>query len=89
MSKSGTCFKVTSVFDITLLQLFLCSHVTLIPEAAEDMWHAYNLVAVGDRLTSTTIRYIKPSFNILTCNDHWFLAGILCITLGGCERYYI
>ena len=30
--------------------------VTLIAEVAEDMWHAYNLVAVSDRLRATTIR---------------------------------
>ena len=33
--------------------------VTLIPEEAEDMWHAYNLVAVGDTLKSTTIRKVQ------------------------------
>lgn len=32
------------------------SHVTLVPDEPEDMWHAYNLVAAGDRLRSTTIR---------------------------------
>jgi len=36
--------------------------VTLIPEEAEDMWHAYNLVAVGDSLRSTTIRYLMGYF---------------------------
>lgn len=33
--------------------------VTLIPEEAEDMWHAYNLVCVGDTLRSTTIRKVQ------------------------------
>ena len=32
--------------------------VVLVPDEAEDMWHAYNLIAVGDRLKSTTIRYV-------------------------------
>jgi protein pelota len=32
--------------------------VNLIPEEAEDMWHAYNLVAVGDSVRSTTIRKV-------------------------------
>ncbi|GFS36107.1 protein pelota [Trichonephila inaurata madagascariensis] len=32
--------------------------VTLIPEDPEDMWHAYNLVAKGDTLKSTTIRKV-------------------------------
>ncbi|XP_041347502.1 protein pelota-like [Gigantopelta aegis] len=33
--------------------------VTLIAEEAEDMWHAYNLVQVGDALKSTTIRKVQ------------------------------
>jgi len=32
--------------------------VTLTPEESEDMWHAYNLVAEGDTLKSTTIRKV-------------------------------
>ncbi|CAH1801584.1 unnamed protein product [Owenia fusiformis] len=34
-------------------------HVVLIPEEPEDMWHAYNLVAVSDTLRSTTIRKVQ------------------------------
>jgi len=34
-------------------------HVGLIPEEAEDMWHAYNLVSANDRLRSTTIRRVQ------------------------------
>ncbi|XP_046366313.1 protein pelota-like [Haliotis rufescens] len=33
--------------------------VTLMPEEAEDMWHAYNLVQVSDSLRSTTIRKVQ------------------------------
>ena len=33
--------------------------MVLIPEEPEDMWHAYNLVALGDSVKSTTIRKIK------------------------------
>lgn len=33
--------------------------VDLIPEEPEDMWHAYNLVAIGDTLRSTTIRKVQ------------------------------
>lgn len=33
--------------------------VVLIPEEPEDMWHAYNLVTVGDSIKSTTIRKVK------------------------------
>ena len=32
--------------------------VSLIAEEAEDMWHAYNLISVGDKLRSTTIRRV-------------------------------
>ncbi|KAH3870789.1 protein pelota-like [Dreissena polymorpha] len=34
-------------------------YVTMIPEEAEDMWHAYNLVGVDDTLQSTTIRKVS------------------------------
>lgn len=33
--------------------------VTLMPEEAEDMWHTFNLVTVGDTLRSTTIRKVQ------------------------------
>jgi len=33
--------------------------VGLIPEEAEDMWHAYNLVSTNDILRSTTIRRVQ------------------------------
>ncbi|XP_013398167.1 protein pelota homolog isoform X2 [Lingula anatina] len=36
-----------------------CRSVTLIPEEAEDMWHAYNLVSIGDTVRSTTIRKVQ------------------------------
>ncbi|KAI0242868.1 hypothetical protein LSAT2_010846, partial [Lamellibrachia satsuma] len=34
-------------------------YVRLVAEQAEDMWHAYNLVAVGDSLRSSTIRKVQ------------------------------
>ncbi|NP_001088486.1 protein pelota homolog [Xenopus laevis] len=33
--------------------------VTLIPEEAEDMWHTYNLLHVGDSLQASTIRKVQ------------------------------
>lgn len=33
--------------------------VALIPEEDEDMWHAYNIIAEGDSLRSTTIRKVQ------------------------------
>lgn len=30
--------------------------VQMVPEEAEDLWHAYNLILVGDRVTATTVR---------------------------------
>uniref|UniRef100_A0A8B9LJU0 Protein pelota homolog n=1 Tax=Astyanax mexicanus TaxID=7994 RepID=A0A8B9LJU0_ASTMX len=35
------------------------SGVTLIPEEAEDMWHTYNLLQVGDSLRASTIRKVQ------------------------------
>uniref|UniRef100_A0A803J6A9 Protein pelota homolog n=1 Tax=Xenopus tropicalis TaxID=8364 RepID=A0A803J6A9_XENTR len=37
----------------------LCAQVTLIPEEAEDMWHTYNLMQVGDSLRASTIRKVQ------------------------------
>lgn len=33
-------------------------YLTLVPENAEDIWHAYNLIQVGDSLKSSTIRKV-------------------------------
>ncbi len=33
--------------------------VVLIPEESEDMWHAFNLISVGDNVRSTTIRKVQ------------------------------
>ncbi len=38
---------------------FGAGDITLKPEHAEDMWGAYNLVAVGDRVTSATFRKLQ------------------------------
>uniref|UniRef100_A0A673HDI5 Protein pelota homolog n=1 Tax=Sinocyclocheilus rhinocerous TaxID=307959 RepID=A0A673HDI5_9TELE len=35
------------------------AQVTLIPEEAEDMWHTYNLLQVGDSLRASTIRKVQ------------------------------
>ena len=43
-------------FEPSLAKTIFSRGVTLIPDEAEDMWHAYNLVCVGDTLRSTTIR---------------------------------
>lgn len=32
--------------------------VVFIPEEAEDMWQAYNLIREGDRIRASTIRYL-------------------------------
>ena len=31
----------------------------MILEQPEDMWHAYNLIAEGDRILSSTVRYLN------------------------------
>uniref|UniRef100_A0AAY3ZT66 Protein pelota homolog n=1 Tax=Denticeps clupeoides TaxID=299321 RepID=A0AAY3ZT66_9TELE len=33
--------------------------VTLVPDEAEDMWHTYNLLQVGDSLRASTIRKVQ------------------------------
>uniref|UniRef100_A0A8C5QHS6 Protein pelota homolog n=1 Tax=Leptobrachium leishanense TaxID=445787 RepID=A0A8C5QHS6_9ANUR len=33
--------------------------VTLVPEEAEDMWHTYNLLQIGDSLRASTIRKVQ------------------------------
>lgn len=33
--------------------------IGLIPEESEDMWHAYNLIAEGDNVTSSTFRKVQ------------------------------
>lgn len=50
---------------------YFSSQVTLIPEEAEDMWHTYNLLQVGDSLRASTIRSV-PFCNILTNNFFQF-----------------
>ncbi|ELR12906.1 translation factor pelota, putative [Acanthamoeba castellanii str. Neff] len=35
--------------------------ITLLPEELEDMWHAYNLIAVGDHVRATTLRKVQQS----------------------------
>lgn len=33
--------------------------VVVVPSEAEDLWHCYNLISVGDQITATTIRRIQ------------------------------
>ncbi|KAL6761649.1 meiotic cell division protein pelota [Haematococcus lacustris] len=44
-------------------------HVKLVPEEAEDMWHAYNLIREGDRLTATTFRKVARDLGTGTDNE--------------------
>src|SRR4051794_29126628 len=32
--------------------------VSLVPTEPEDLWHVYNLISIGDRVTATAIRYV-------------------------------
>jgi len=32
--------------------------IVLIPEEAEDMWQAYNIIRKGDQIRASTIRYL-------------------------------
>ncbi|GAQ80708.1 eukaryotic release factor eRF1 domain1/Pelota-like [Klebsormidium nitens] len=33
--------------------------IKMVPEEAEDLWHAYNLILVGDQVTATTVRKVQ------------------------------
>jgi len=41
----------------------LSGSITLIPEETEDMWHVYNLIAVGDSIRASTFRKITTEGN--------------------------
>lgn len=41
------------------LDQFGCGDITLKPSSSEDMWFAYNLIAVGDRVTCGTFRKMQ------------------------------
>jgi hypothetical protein len=45
---------------IVLVRLLICSPpcVQLLPEEEDDLWHAYNLIAVGDTLQAVTVRWV-------------------------------
>jgi protein pelota len=34
--------------------------VALVPDESEDMWHAYNLIAIGDQVRASTVRFAVP-----------------------------
>lgn len=36
-------------------------------EEAEDMWHAYNLIADGDRVRTSTVRKVCTQFILEVC----------------------
>lgn len=37
----------------------MCRSVTLVPDNQEDMWHIYNLIAVGDSVRASTYRKVQ------------------------------
>lgn len=54
--------------------------VRLIAEEAEDMWHAYNLISIGDYLRSTTIRrVINESAGGLTSTQRVHTTLTICV----------
>lgn len=40
----------------------------MIPEESEDMWHAYNIIAIGDLVKASTIRKVDSSGHKLVEN---------------------
>ena len=92
----------SSLFIFCFLPIFSpssSSHSTMIsaelrlPEEPEDMWHAYNLVAVGDSIKSTTIRYARCArLFSLRENQAWIESSMKCthndaLTLTQCSGY--
>eukprot|EP00731_Ephydatia_muelleri_P023468 Em0015g1051a len=57
--------------------------VVLIPEEAEDMWHAYNLVAVGDSFKSITVRKVKDEAGGAVLTNR--VTIVLCLTVESVE----
>ena len=54
--------------------------VTLIAEEAEDMWHAYNLISVGDYLRSSTIRRVVNESSVgLTTTSRVHTTLTVCV----------
>lgn len=43
--------------------------IKLYPNVVEDMWHVYNLIAVGDRVTATSFRKINQSTSTGSVNQ--------------------
>ena len=77
-----------------------CRFVVLIPEESEDMWHAYNLISVGDVLKSTTIRFVAELCMmqlslvdlLLFFSTHFYPGGflkILYISIWKSVAYYV
>lgn len=59
--KNSGYFVEQKTIAIKCSQLIFINHtrtVRLVAEEAEDMWHAYNLICVGDYLRSSTIRRV-------------------------------
>lgn len=56
------------------------SQVTLIPDEAEDMWHTYNLLQVGDSLRASTIRsasFFQSWFITLNIRDFFSIGSMM------------
>lgn len=49
----------------------------MVPEEAEDMWHAYNIIAIGDQIKASTIRKVSGNYieilSKIISNDEIFI----------------
>ncbi len=54
-------------------------YVQLVAEEAEDMWHAYNLISIGDYLRSTTIRRVINESGGLTTTSRVHTTLTICV----------
>lgn len=52
---------------------------TLFPEEAEDMWHAYNLIAAGDKLRASAIRRVTTESATGSTSSHRLHITLLII----------
>ena len=55
---SCVCNRVQRIKPHHLLPKDSAGVMTLTPEVPEDMWHIFNVIAVGDRVRASTIRKV-------------------------------
>lgn len=49
----------------------------MVPEEADDLWLAYNLIAKGDSVLASTVRYLFPPFPLLCISMHYIWGSFI------------